>query len=147
MWAKSHGGSDWDIGLSIKSDVSGNVFVTGYFKSSAINFGSISLTNSSGSSFSDLFLVKYDSNGNVLWAQNPQGLFNKSGNDLATDVNGNVYITGYYQGPTLDFGTITVTNNSLHTAIRLRQNMTTMVMLYGPTPQVVHFMMLAMEFQ
>ena len=112
MWAKSHGGSDWDIGLSIKSDVSGNVFVTGYFKSSAINFGSISLTNSSGSSFSDLFLVKYDSNGNVLWAQNPQGLFNKSGNDLATDVNGNVYITGYYQGPTLDFGTITVTNNS-----------------------------------
>ncbi len=112
IWAKSHGGSGWDTGLGIKSDISGNVFVTGYFKSSAINFGSISLTNSSGGSFSDLFIVKYDSNGNVQWAKNPQGVLNESGNDIATDVNGNVYITGYYQSATLDFGTITVSNNS-----------------------------------
>ena len=111
IWAKNHGGSGWDTGLGIKSDISGNVFVTGYFKSSAINFGSISLTNSSGS-FSDLFLVKYDSNGIVQWAKNPQGVLNESGNDIATDVNGNVYITGYYQSDTLDFGTITVSNNS-----------------------------------
>ncbi|MBL0071701.1 MAG: hypothetical protein IPP34_07785 [Bacteroidetes bacterium] len=55
MWAKSHGGSDWDVGLSIKSDVSGKRFCHRLSKSSAINFGSISLTNSSGSSFSDLF--------------------------------------------------------------------------------------------
>ncbi|MBK9401513.1 MAG: SBBP repeat-containing protein [Bacteroidetes bacterium] len=112
IWARSHGGSDWDTGLSIKADISGNVFVTGYFKSSAINFGSISLTNSTGNSFSDLFIVKYDINGIVQWAKNPQGTANESGNDIATDVNGNVYITGYYQSATLDFDTITITNNS-----------------------------------
>jgi hypothetical protein len=109
LWAKSAGGSNWDHGISVSTDASGNVLVTGYFASSLISFGTTTLTTASTGIF-DIFLVKYDAGGNVLWAKSGGGSASDEGNSVATDANGNVLVTGYFASSTINFGTTTLTN-------------------------------------
>ena len=54
VWAKTAGGTLGDRGLAITADAFGNVFTTGGYSSSIINFGTGNLTNSSAST-SDVF--------------------------------------------------------------------------------------------
>lgn len=94
-WVRQGDGGDplaRSNGNDVATDENGNVYVAGY--SSATNtiaFGNIILTNSGAG---DIFLVKYDSIGNVLWAKSIGG----SGADqypaIAIDTSGNVFITG-----------------------------------------------------
>ena len=107
LWAKSAGGSASDIGNSVTTDATGNVFVTGYFKSSTITFGTYTLTNSGDG---DIFLVKYDPSGNVLWAKSAGGTNSDVGWSVTTDATGNVFITGYFESSSITFGTYTLTN-------------------------------------
>jgi hypothetical protein len=67
VWATTAGGNDYDLANSVAVDKEGNVFITGYFKSPTLTFGSTTLVNAGGFRY-DLFLVKYDPAGNVLWA-------------------------------------------------------------------------------
>lgn len=108
LWANSAGGNNWDQGNSVVTDVSGNVFVTGYFESPVITFGTTSLANS-GMTTSDVFIVKYDSSGNFLWAQSAGGIYFEAGCSIATDISGNLYITGFFESPAITFGTTTLT--------------------------------------
>jgi gliding motility-associated-like protein len=111
IWAKSAGGggsgSNADVSEGIATDISGNVYITGFFQAPTITFGTITLTNSGGQ---NIFIVKYDANGNVLWAQNPPGNSNDLGSGIATDISGNVYLTGWFSSHTLAFGSYTLTN-------------------------------------
>ena len=45
-----------------------------------------------------------------LWAKSAGGTVNDIGYGVATDLNGNVYITGFFQSPTITFGTTNLTN-------------------------------------
>ncbi len=112
LWATSAGGTDYDWGLSLALDASGNAYVTGSFSSPTITFGTTTLTNSGNSSSSrdDFFLVKYDANGNVLWATSAGGTDDDEGRSLALDASGNVYVTGYFFSSTITFGSYTLTN-------------------------------------
>ncbi|HWY39105.1 MAG TPA: T9SS type A sorting domain-containing protein, partial [Bacteroidia bacterium] len=58
LWAKSVGGSLDDRGNAISLDAYANAYVTGYFASSSVAFGSAILTNAGGN---DVFLAKLDS--------------------------------------------------------------------------------------
>ncbi len=107
LWAKSAGGDNWDEGYSITADVSGNIYITGYFSSPTITFGNTVLTRVDGS---DIFIVKYDSEGNVLWAKSAGGIEHDWSNWITTDVSGNVYITGGFASPTITFGSTILTN-------------------------------------
>ena len=111
LWAKSAGGIGGDGGYSVATDVAGNVFATGVFSSPTITFGTTTLTNTSGG-YADIFLVKYDGIGNVLWAKNAGGTVDDYGWSAATDVSGNVFVTGYFTSATITFGTTTLINNS-----------------------------------
>jgi hypothetical protein len=107
LWAKSEGGTSNDYFRSVSTDASGNVYVTGYFYSPTITFGTTTLTNAGGF---DIFIAKYDAAGNVLWAKSAGGTDDDLGYSVTTDASGNVYVTGSFDSPTITFGTTTLTN-------------------------------------
>ncbi|MCB0543503.1 MAG: tail fiber domain-containing protein [Saprospiraceae bacterium] len=108
LWVASGGGSSQDYGNSLVADASGNVYVTGWFTNAA-TFGSQTLT-SAGSR--DVFVVKYDPAGNVLWAADGGGTSNDLGQGITADAAGNVYVTGSFQG-TATFGSQTATSTGV----------------------------------
>lgn len=101
QWAVGEGGILEDKALGITTDDLGNVYVTGFFKSTAA-FGSTTFTSAG---VADIFLAKYDSAGNLLWAKQFGGPSNDIGYDVATDASGNCYLTGSFR-QTATFGSI-----------------------------------------
>ncbi|MDO9000389.1 MAG: SBBP repeat-containing protein [Bacteroidota bacterium] len=109
QWAKSAGSTGSEAAMGTALDASGNLYVIGWYTSINLTFGSITLTNP-GVGTGDIFLVKYDATGNVLWAKTFGGTEGDIGNGIAVDASGNIYITGWYASPTINFGTTTLTN-------------------------------------
>jgi len=105
-WAKRAGGASDDQAYNIKTDATGNSYMTGIFKSLS-TFGSINLFSAGGT---DVFAAKYDSSGNALWAQKAGGINPDAGNGIAIDANGNSYVTGIYFSPYMHFGSFTEIN-------------------------------------
>lgn len=111
LWAKGAGGNSMDNGMSVATDASGNSIVTGYFISPAITFGTTVLTNADSlGNAADVFIVKYNAGGTVLWAKSAGGIANDYGNCVATDASGNIFVTGSFSSPTITFGTTVLTN-------------------------------------
>jgi hypothetical protein len=107
IWAISNGGTNIDVGLALTTDISGSVLLTGYFRSPILNFDTTTL-NTTGNY--DIFIAKYDANGNVQWANGHGGTSIDVGLDIASDASANVFVTGYFQSPTVPFDTTTLTN-------------------------------------
>jgi len=90
-------------------DGNANAYITGTFQDS-IYFGNYSLNTMS----QDVFLVKYDSNGNVIWAQQSQSYYtntvlaDNTPASIAADKSGNTYITGSFDLGNITFGTTTL---------------------------------------
>ncbi len=98
-WSKSFGGTSSDYPYAIAVDSNGNVYITGYYYYS-INFGGNTLT-SVGSN--DVFLASFTPAGKHRWSKSFGGTSSDYGYGVATDGEGNVYITGYYY-TSIDFG-------------------------------------------
>ena len=123
--------SDNNQGSSICSDAAGNVCITGFFADSTITFGSVTLSNAAGSPGRQVFIVKYDSLGNVLWAGGSTGStgMDNEGVAVSADSAGNIYMTGYFNSASITFGGITL-NNAL-TAYNI------FIVKYDPSGNVV----------
>ncbi len=111
LWAKTAGGNGDDYGTSISADVGGNSYITGYFRSPTIAFGSFTLTNASITGGTNIYVVKYNVLGNVLWAKSAGVNDEVSGYSLSTDALGNVYVTGEFNSPIITFGSFTLINS------------------------------------
>jgi len=116
LWAKQPGpgGSvNNDVPYRIAADAGGNVIITGNFQSPTIAFGTTTLTNPIGTSATEIFVVKYNPNGDVLWAkqQDANGSANELGAGVAADPSGNIIVSGWFDSPTVTFGTTTLTNS------------------------------------
>ncbi|MGZ3864737.1 MAG: T9SS type A sorting domain-containing protein [Bacteroidia bacterium] len=109
LWAKSAGGINGTEGSAVSTDVAGNAFITGGFVDTTVTFGTYTLTNHV-LYHSDIFVAKYDANGNVLWAKSAGGITNEGANSISADGGGNVFITGSFNSPTITFGSYTLTN-------------------------------------
>ena len=101
LWAKSasgrlHGEYLTDSHNSIAIDRNNNVFVSGAFYSDSMGFDQRTIYNSYGNfgSLSDIFIVKYDPTGTVLWAKNAGGKLQDATSSIAVDGAGNLYIAG-----------------------------------------------------
>jgi hypothetical protein len=96
IWAKSFGGTEGDRGAHIAVDDSGNVYFTGHFAGTA-DFdpgpGVFNLTSTGGD---EIFVCKLDPGGNFLWAKQMGSTSADVGAGIATDADGNVYVTGYF---------------------------------------------------
>lgn len=109
LWAKSSGGTGSDNFTKLTRDENGNLLIIASFKSPVITFGSSIVTNSN-SNYDDAILLKYDTNGNELWAKSVSGSINDHMNDIATDSDGNIFIVGSFESDTLHLDTKIVTN-------------------------------------
>lgn len=111
-WVRRVGGAGTDVGRAVACDRAGNVCLAGDFSSSTVTAGSITLTNRSnaGGGFSDLFLVKYDAAGTLLWAAQGTGANSETPRGLATDDAGNILLAGYYVGAASFGGLPALTN-------------------------------------
>mgnify|MGYP002260386227 CR=1 FL=1 len=80
-------------------DDSGRLWVFGGYgyanNGATVTFGTTDLTSAHFSGYST-FLVKYDSNGNALWARKAGGGSNDEANGIAVDGEGSIYVTGYF---------------------------------------------------
>ena len=112
QWARTASDSSMEpITKGVATDPSGNVFVTGYFWTGTMHFGSAVLTTVNSVS-QDIYLAKYDSSGNVLWAKSFGGSFMDRVIGMTSDNAGNVYLTGFFESDTVYFGTDTIINNN-----------------------------------
>jgi hypothetical protein len=110
LWARRIGGTGADVANSVSTDLSGNVIVTGRSSSTPLNIlatngttVSFTLVNTGGDGITtDVFVVKYDSSGNPLWARRMGGTYSDVAQSVSTDSSGNIVVVGYYQSNPLN---------------------------------------------
>ena len=118
VWADGMGSTGDDIVMEHKMDADGNHYLSGYFSGESINFGNHTLSNTNGTSYlPDLFVVKFDSDWNSLWAYSPDddaGAYGDiyNANDIDIDQQGNCFLTGSFQLPEITFGNTTLQNTN-----------------------------------
>lgn len=97
IWAKRAGGNyignslTNDGGFAITADNFGNIFVTGSIVGSS-NFDSLVFNASQN----DMFLAKYDSNGNVIWVRQASNGSDMEGRCIAIDQQNNILVGGSF---------------------------------------------------
>ncbi|HYV92901.1 MAG TPA: SBBP repeat-containing protein [Chitinophagales bacterium] len=120
-WAKGIGGNGDDFPDAIATDASGNVYMAGEFKSATMVIGSTILTNQGGP---DMFIAKYDSMGNALWAKSAGGWYYDFISSLACDGLGNIYAAGTFASPSITFGSFTLVNQGSSNAFLVKYDST-----------------------
>jgi len=119
IWAVQSTGSAVAVGSSVAVDLAGDAYVTGNyydsngFHTASVIFGTFTLTPDSAG----IFLVKYDNNGNVIWANQSASSYStpaganqvvQFGNvSVTTDGSDAAYIAGTY-ADTIKFGQYTL---------------------------------------
>ncbi len=102
QWVKNIGGTSSDLSSSTTVDAAGNVYVTGTFYGTADFDPGTGVANLTAVDLGDIFVAKYDNNGNYVWAKRMGGNGNDMSNSIAVDAAGNVYTTGFF-ATTVDF--------------------------------------------
>lgn len=97
-WTARLGGTNFDHAYAVMADDSGNVYTTGSYE------GIFDLDPGPGFNVfvsagdADVFVSKLDKDGNMLWAFTFGGTAEDYGEALSIDQDGNVYVTGYFNG-------------------------------------------------
>ena len=102
QWVKTWGGSSNDCGRDVAVSNDGDVYVLGYFSGTVDFDPGPGIESATAIGKSDVFLSKFDSDGNFIWVQTFGGNGDESGNEIAIHWNTNIYITGHYT-KTVDF--------------------------------------------
>ncbi|MBX7052540.1 MAG: T9SS type A sorting domain-containing protein [Flavobacteriales bacterium] len=115
QWVKTIGGGLDDYAF-FTDDPTGNLACGGWFKGTCdfdTSPASYTLTSNGNA---DAIIGKYDVNGNLIWAKNIGGTSNDYGQGVNVDGNGNIYISGLYEG-TADYdpgpGTSMISSNGM----------------------------------
>lgn len=100
MWANNLAQSEYgNIGYSIAVAASGNVYVTGTFKGlTDFDPGSANSNINSINPSQDIFISKFDHNGNFIWSKQFSGTQGQIGYSIKVDAQENIYTTGVFYG-------------------------------------------------
>ncbi|HYE79820.1 MAG TPA: hypothetical protein VEI97_17685, partial [bacterium] len=98
-WARSWGGSDFDMAMSADVGPDGSVVVGGMFRSSPLDLGGGSRTSSDGAAY----VMKFDAAGTYLWDRVYDGAEHDRTEDVTVLADGSIIAVGSYGGA-VDFG-------------------------------------------
>lgn len=98
VWAKSFGGPSNDRVNSLELDDQNNIYTTGTFGNNVDFDPSLNFFGLTASSYADIFVHKFDVNGNFVWVKSIEGVEPH----MAVNDSGNVYIFGTFFD-TIDF--------------------------------------------
>jgi len=109
-WASGFGGADNDEGRAIATDAEGNLIFTGIFNGT-VDFdpgASVhNLVSIGQNSYQSMFIVKFNENQELIWAQEIAHPTNTSvsvkSNSISIDNSGEITIGGLFTGADLDF--------------------------------------------
>ncbi len=105
-WVRSVNGSMNESASSIATDSRNGVYVYGNFTSPTITIGTITLNNIGGS---DIYVTKYDTTGNVIWAKSFGSVGLETSSVITTNRAGEIIISGSFNN-SITFGNITLTS-------------------------------------
>ncbi|MFN8144542.1 MAG: T9SS type A sorting domain-containing protein [Bacteroidia bacterium] len=110
-FAKSFGGNYADLTFShLSIDGENNIIINGDFFSLNLQIGTSSFSSNGAD---DVFLAKFDSLGNVLWAKTMGGTDYDAASAISIDLNNNIYITGVFYSDSINFDNITLYNRGI----------------------------------
>ena len=102
IWAKSIGNFRYQAAYAITLDTAKNIYITGIFFGSTDFDPGPGVDELTSAGNEDIFICKYDNNGNFMWAKSYGGPTNDFCNSIKLDKSGNIYINGYFDN-TSDF--------------------------------------------
>ncbi len=126
QWSKYAGGSLNQLALDCAVDSFGNVYTIGYFEGT-VDFDPGTGTQLLTAINLDVFILKINSSGNLVWVKQISGdsLSSHYGNTIALDPQGNIYAAGVFL-TTTDFdpgpGTFNLTANGVFPSFILKLN-------------------------
>ena len=97
IWAKSIGDFRYQAGNALTLDANGNIYVTGIFFGTTDFDPGPGVANLISAGNEDIFVCRYDNNGNFTWAKKFGGPTNDFCNTIKLDAAGNIYINGYFE--------------------------------------------------
>jgi hypothetical protein len=93
-WAHSFGAEREDVAWGVAADAAGNTVTTGWFQNS-VDFGKGGTIASKGNK--DVFAIKYDSKGQVVWVDTWGDHDHDQGRGVAMDKDGNAIVVGAFR--------------------------------------------------
>lgn len=99
IWEVTWDGAENEACEALVLDAADNIFLAGY-------------TESFGSSGWDLFLVKYDSSGNLQWQKLWDTGYDEGAYDMVTDSEGNFYVAGQIDYPDYSYAILVKFDNA-----------------------------------
>jgi len=109
IWVRQAGGTNEDYASAVAVNELGDVYLTGAFRSVA-TFGE---TNATSNGIEDIFLAKYDSEGNLKWLRNAGGSGHDFGTAITTRGTDGCYVTGVFQS-TVSFPGTNLTSQGVY---------------------------------
>lgn len=136
-WVQRTGGMTHDKAYSMCTDQLGNIFVCGGTYSESFSFASTIVTNADSSGVNqDIFLFRYDANGNEIWIEFSGGADDDMARDVTCDQYNAVYMTGVFESQAITLSPIVLNNPSTgsmnHTFIAKLEDPTTIEEVTSP---------------
>jgi len=118
IWASQVGGVGADVGNSIAVNENEEIIISGNFND-ILTLGNYTLESNG---FADIFLIKYSTDGSVIWARSGGGENNDTGESVAVSSGNNIYLVGGFGDSAFFNDSLIISNGSLDAFIAKYSN-------------------------
>jgi gliding motility-associated-like protein len=99
MWAKRTSGPGSKVPRSIETDATGNIVIAGEYSGGVSDFDFAAGTaNLTAVGAGDVFVLKLEEDGDFIWVRSMGGTDTDVAQAIATNVAGDIFLTGYFRG-------------------------------------------------